>query len=293
MAGSNAAAFLAAVVAVTGIAVAAGADEFAEALASPSPPGSTVEPSEATSAKEETRFVTVVGPSTVPKQAGGVSEASADSLAGAPAADRPRAQPLCASTRWQREVEQNLAALAAYGDVTVDGRQSADDCTAIRAFQQRFGIAPAHGQADATTADVARRIAVSSTPEHLQRCGAQAGITACVDLSLQTVWVMRDGALMTGPTVVRTGFRGHATPAGTYTINKRSELEWSDPYGVWLPYWQRFVGGIGFHETTTYLHDAARGSHGCVNLLRRDAVTLWNQLKRGAAVRTFGRRPGT
>jgi hypothetical protein len=43
-----------------------------------------------------------------------------------------------------------------------------------------------------------------------------------------------------------------------------SAQEWSDPYEVWLPYWQRFVGGIGFHEATTYLHDAARGSHGCV-----------------------------
>jgi lipoprotein-anchoring transpeptidase ErfK/SrfK len=62
---------------------------------------------------------------------------------------------------------------------------------------------------------------------------------------------------------------------------------------VWLPYWQRFVGGIGFHETTSYLHDPALGSHGCVNLLHRDAVTLWGELHMGATVRVFGRRPGT
>jgi lipoprotein-anchoring transpeptidase ErfK/SrfK len=62
---------------------------------------------------------------------------------------------------------------------------------------------------------------------------------------------------------------------------------------VWLPYWQRFVGGIGFHETTTYLHDAQRDSHGCINLLHRDAVDMFGQLHMGATVRTFGRRPGT
>ncbi|WP_240322459.1 L,D-transpeptidase [Micromonospora aurantiaca] len=50
--------------------------------------------------------------------------------------------------------------------------------------------------------------------------------------------------------------------------------EWSNPYEVWLPYWQQFNGGIGFHETTTYLHNGAIGSHGCVNLLHRDAVRL-------------------
>ena len=177
--------------------------------------------------------------------------------------------------------------------MSVDGRQSPTDCAAIRVFQQRFGVEPATRQADATTADVARRIATSSQPANLQRCDADVGVTACVDLTLRTAWVMRDGAVVAGPTVVRTGFAGHATPAGTFRINKRAEKEWSDPYEVWLPYWQRFIGGIGFHETTTYLHDAERGSHGCVNLLHRDAVAMWDHLQTGARVHTFGRRPGT
>ena len=200
---------------------------------------------------------------------------------------------LCAATERQRDVETALSSLGPYQNVRVDGRQSPSDCAIIRSFQQRFGVEPADGSADATTADVARRIAASSTRHRLARCGATAGVTACVDLSLQTVWVVRDGAVVLGPTVVRTGFRGYTTPAGTYSINKREPREWSDPYEVWLPYWQRFVGGIGFHETTSYLHDAARGSHGCVNLLQGDAVEMWNLLGMGSAVRTFGRRPGT
>ena len=200
---------------------------------------------------------------------------------------------MCASLPRQRDVETSLSSLEAYRDVVVDGRQSPGDCAVIRRFQQRFGIRPANGQADATTADVARRIAVASTPARQDQCDASEGVTACVDLTSQTAWVVRDGEVVLGPTVVRTGFRGYATPAGTYRINKRDLREWSDPYSVWLPYWQRFVGGIGFHETTTYIHDGALGSHGCVNLLPADAVALWDQLHMGATVRTFGRRPGT
>jgi len=199
----------------------------------------------------------------------------------------------CADDRRQRDVEAWLSTIGGYGPVTVDGVQSAADCAAIMSFQQRFGIKPVTGHASATTADVARRIATSMSPARRAECGAGAGVTACVDLTLQTVWVVRDGAVVFGPTVVRTGFRGHATPAGTFRINKRTLKEWSDPYDVWLPYWQRFHRGMGFHETTTYLHNSAIGSHGCVNLLRADAQSLWRLLDYGGTVRTFGRRAGT
>ena len=66
---------------------------------------------------------------------------------------------------------------------------------------------------------------------------------------------MRGGKVVMKPTVTRTGMPGYRTPAGTYTVNFRNIKEWSDPYEVWLPYWQHFTQGMGFHETTTYLHD--------------------------------------
>ena len=214
-----------------------------------------------------------------------------------PAMSRPTTEPTpvtpCAASGRQRPLETALATLPDYDTVVVDGRQSAGDCAVIRRFQQRFGIQPAVGQADATTADVAARIAASSNPAGQKQCAAGPGVTACVDLTRQTAWVVRDGAVVVGPTVIRSGFRGHATPAGTYRINKRALQEWSDPYEVWLPYWQRFIGGIGFHESTTYLHDGSLGSHGCVNLLHADAVAMWDALRMGATVHTFGRRPGT
>jgi peptidoglycan hydrolase-like protein with peptidoglycan-binding domain len=200
----------------------------------------------------------------------------------------------CAQGEKQAEVETALAALGTYGEVIVDGVQSPTDCTAIVKFQQRFGISPSNGRAGPTTSDVSRRIAASHTAEVRARCKpAATGLTACIDLTLQTVWVLRDGAVVWGPTVVRTGFRGYATPAGTYKINYRNPKEWSRPYKVWLPYWQHFTRGMGFHQTTTYLHNSSIGSHGCVNLLRSDARELWGLLSVGNTVHTFGRRPGT
>lgn len=195
----------------------------------------------------------------------------------------------CPQGDRQREVETYLARLGGFGTVTVDGKQSAADCTAIKKFQQRYGISPAEGKAGPTTADVARRLADTRTGQ----CQTGSGTTVCVNLTLQTMWVIRDGSVVMVPTVTRTGMRGFATPAGTFTIIRKNIKEWSVPYDVWLPYWQQFYGGMGFHETTTYIHDMSIGSHGCVNLLHADAVKLWGLTGVGTRVSFSGRRSGT
>ncbi len=200
---------------------------------------------------------------------------------------------VCPLGEYQRAVEADLTRTGGFGLLPVDGQQSAADCAAISAFQRRFGIDPADGRASRLTADVAHRLAVSGTAEEQRRCGAGSGLTICVDLTQQTAWVVRDGRLVLTPTVTRTGMAGYATPAGTYHVFRRNVREWSNPYSVWLPYWQAFNGGMGFHETTTYLHEASIGSHGCVNLLHNDAVALWNAATNGTTVRVFGRRAGT
>jgi lipoprotein-anchoring transpeptidase ErfK/SrfK len=225
----------------------------------------------------------------------------AEPIAAAPVPSTPpstapvAAAPGCPVGEKQRETETALAAIGSYGAIVVDGAQTPADCATIIKFQKRFGISPANGRAGPTTADVARRIAGSLQAGEQAKCtpGASA-LTACVDLTLQTVWVIRaDGSVAFGPTVVRTGYRGYATPAGTYKVNNRNPREWSIKYKVWLPYWQHFTRGMGFHETTTYLHNMGNGSHGCVNLLRSDAKELWNLIGYNTTVHTFGRRPGT
>ncbi|MGC4745422.1 L,D-transpeptidase family protein [Micromonospora sp. DT201] len=195
----------------------------------------------------------------------------------------------CPQGQHQREVETYLARLGGFGAVTVDGRQSAADCAAIKKFQKRYGIRPVEGRAGPTTYDVAKRLATTDPA----RCKAGTGTTFCVDLTRQTVWAVRGGKVIMPPTVTRTGMSGYRTPAGTFTVNFRNPKEWSDPYEVWLPYWQHFTQGMGFHETTTYLHDKSIGSHGCVNLLHADAVRMWELGKVGTRVVLIGRRPGT
>ncbi|AGZ43389.1 L,D-transpeptidase family protein [Actinoplanes friuliensis] len=196
----------------------------------------------------------------------------------------------CSTGKYQKQVEGYLKKIGGYGTVTVDGKQSAADCKAIKKFQTRFGIKPAAGLAGPTTNGVAKRLAATKT----SKCKAKSsGYTFCVDLTHQTTWVMKNKKVYLKPTVTRTGMKGYRTPSGTYKINKRTKKEWSDPYEVWLPYWQRFIGGRGFHQTTTYIHDAWRGSHGCVNLLPADAKAYYKIGKIGMRVSVIGRRSGT
>jgi lipoprotein-anchoring transpeptidase ErfK/SrfK len=192
----------------------------------------------------------------------------------------------CATGPYQKQVEGYLKKLGGFGAVTADGRQSAADCAAITKFQKRYGIQPAVGRAGPTTYSVAKRLANTRT----SACRAKSVTTVCIDLTHQTIWVMKNGKVIYKPTVTRTGMKGYRTPTGTYRIIQRAKREWSNPYKVWMPYWQRFVRGIGLHQTTTYLHDGWRGSHGCVNLLGSDARSLYGKLRIGTTVKVFGHR---
>jgi lipoprotein-anchoring transpeptidase ErfK/SrfK len=202
---------------------------------------------------------------------------------------KPSTSPTCVQTANQKVVETALAAIGTYGAIVVDGHQTTSDCDTIKRFQRRMGISPANGSANGTTTDVAKRIAATDTGA----CNAGMATIACVDLTHQTFYVMQGGKAVVGPTVTRTGKKGYATPAGTFTIFEKSKLRWSTPFHVWMPYWQQFYNGDGLHETTTYIHDMAIGSHGCVNLLHGDAVAAYNLLTYGSKVRLYGRRPGT
>jgi lipoprotein-anchoring transpeptidase ErfK/SrfK len=184
-------------------------------------------------------------------------------------------------------VESYLARLGDY-KVTVDGAQSRKDCKAIKLFQRRYGIYPAKGRPGPVTAAVARRLVRTD----LDACDAGSAMAVCLDLTHQTMWVVRGGEVVLGPTVVRTGRAGLTTPAGHYSITEKKPRPMSSYYDVPLPYWQRFVRDIGFHQTPSYLHEGP-GSHGCVNLLPGDAVALWRLTSVGTRVHSFGRKPGT
>lgn len=193
----------------------------------------------------------------------------------------------CKQGKFQLEVEQFLK-------LEADGVMSEADCVAIKKFQSRFGLRPVDGSPGPATHGVAKRLA-ASTPS---RCNAGNELTACIDLTNQTTWLMKGGKVIYGPTVTRTGFnhpdgKGAPTPTGTYRIKERLHKNWTESFKVYLYYWQRIMDNNGFHETTTYIHDMSLGSHGCVNLLRADAIAYWETLAMGSTVKVFGHRPGT
>lgn len=255
----------------------AGSEELRPAAAAQGESGASASPGPDQSA----------GQSSVPSPAS--TPTAGPTPATGPSTTSPAKPSGCPRGTYQRQVERYLNELGGYGTLTVDGAQSATDCQAIKKFQRRFGISPATGKAGPTTLSVAKRLATTDT----SKCHAGTGLTICVDLTLQTVWAVRGGDVVFGPTVTRTGMSGYRTPAGSYRIGWRNRSEWSNPYKVWLPYWQQFHGGMGFHETTTYLHESANGSHGCVNLLHGDAQALWKLGRVGTKVHVFGRRAGT
>lgn len=240
----------------------------------------------------------MVNPEAAPTQTGAPTVAPIETKSPEPAPvvttePPPPPKPLCKQGAHQAEVETALIKLG-FGPITADGVQTDADCAAIKKFQKRFVLQSQDGVAGPATHNVAKRLAASDPA----KCNAGPELTACIDLTNQTTWLMQGGKVIHGPTVTRTGFNhpdGHGapTPSGNYKIIERQTKNWTETFKVYLNYWQRIMGNNGFHETTSNIHDMSAGSHGCVNLLKEDAVAYWNTLKMGTPVRIFGRRPGT
>ncbi|MEV6397783.1 L,D-transpeptidase family protein [Streptomyces sp. NPDC051907] len=190
---------------------------------------------------------------------------------------------------YQKQVEKFLGR-------PVDGKQSAADCKAIRAFQAQHGITPTIGYAGPITwrtmdTMLAQR-AAGKNPNKAGKCPTNKGRIACVDLTRQLSWIQDGKTLKYGPVPVRTGKDGTETRTGAKKIYWRSINHWSTLYNVRMPYSQFFDGGQAFHSTTKSMWNPP-GSGGCVNMRSGDAKAYWNLLKNGDDVFVYGRKPGT
>jgi len=109
-------------------------------------------------------------------------------------------------------------------------------------------------------------------------CSAAA--VACVDLSRQLAWFVRDGKVMRGPVKVATGRSGYGTEVGTFHVFRKNRMWYSTIYNnAPMPYSVFFDGGEAFHEGSVYVR-----SHGCVHLSAGNAAWVFNFLHIGDEV---------
>ncbi|MXM62265.1 L,D-transpeptidase family protein [Streptomyces sp. HUCO-GS316] len=179
---------------------------------------------------------------------------------------------------YQRAVEKGLKRKA-------DGKQSAADCRAIRAFQKKQRIKPAIGFAGPV-------LAARKNPNAAKKCPVRTYRVVCVDLSRQLTWVQKGKKTVLGPLNMRSGRAGYRTRTGWHTVYWRHKNHWSTLYNAPMPYAQFFSGGQAFHAVYDTIFTTG-GSTGCVNLKPADARKLWDTLKTGDRVYVWGRRPGS
>ncbi|MFE0672769.1 L,D-transpeptidase family protein [Streptomyces sp. NPDC058867] len=186
---------------------------------------------------------------------------------------------------YQRQVERWLKLKA-------DGKQSAADCRAIRAFQVKQKIKPAIGFAGPVTWARMQLLGARKNPNAAGKCPVRSYRVACVDLGRQLTWVQKGKKVLLGPMPMRSGRAGYRTRTGTHKIYWKHKNHVSTLYGQPMPYAQFFSGGQAFHAVYGTIYTTV-GSMGCVNLRLGDARKLWDVLRNGDRVHVWGRRPGT
>ncbi|MFG2840058.1 L,D-transpeptidase family protein [Streptomyces zaomyceticus] len=185
----------------------------------------------------------------------------------------------------QRQVERLLGLKA-------DGKQSAADCLAVRAFQVKQKIKPANGYAGPVTWARAELLAARKSLDPKRRCPVRKYAVACVDLDRQLMWVRKDKKVTFAVVNIRSGRAGYATRTGWHSVYWRHKDHWSSIYNTPMPYSQFFSGGQAFHAVYGQLATPT-GSRGCVNLSHAHARKLWDVLRKGDRVYIWGKRPGS
>jgi lipoprotein-anchoring transpeptidase ErfK/SrfK len=142
--------------------------------------------------------------------------------------------------------------------------------------------APVQTTAPATTAPpVTAPTTRSAAPVSLADQGVPCDATAvaCVSLSKQEAWLLRDGQVVYGPVKVATGRASLPTPAGIFHVKSKVRDSWSVPYKAWMPWAVYFYGGDAFHEDPVTVR-----SHGCVHLSASNAEYFYDFLHVGDEV---------
>jgi lipoprotein-anchoring transpeptidase ErfK/SrfK len=109
-------------------------------------------------------------------------------------------------------------------------------------------------------------------------CSAAA--VACVSLSRQLAWFVRNGKVVRGPIRVATGRAGYGTELGTFRAYRKNRMWYSTIYNnAPMPYSVFFDGGEAFHQGSTSIR-----SHGCVHVGAGNAAWVYSFLRIGDVV---------
>ncbi len=100
-----------------------------------------------------------------------------------------------------------------------------------------------------------------------------------IDISSQSMSIYSRGARQ-GSYKVSTGKPGHATPRGSWRVQRMARVHWSRQFKAPLPHAIFFVGGVAIHATKGVHKLGTRASHGCVRLSPGDAASVYGMVAR-------------
>ena len=165
----------------------------------------------------------------------------------------------------------------AQDSVTVDFALVAAKAAELKAASARAAAAASA----AARAAAAGRNSVNTLAAALRAKGVPCDVhaVACVSLSKQEAWLLRDGRVVYGPVRVATGRAGLPTPTGNFHVWYKVVDGWSTTYDAPMPYSVFFYQGDAFHEDPVTVR-----SHGCVHLSLRNAEYFYHFLGYGALV---------
>ena len=117
-----------------------------------------------------------------------------------------------------------------------------------------------------------------------------------IDLTNQKLYLYKNGERLLSTSLVSGSVdKGYCTPTGVYSIYaKQTDRYLTGPgYRSFVSYWMPFKGGYGLHDATwrssfggtIYYYS---GSHGCVNLPKSAAKTIYNNVSVGTKVILYG-----
>jgi lipoprotein-anchoring transpeptidase ErfK/SrfK len=197
---------------------------------------------------------------------------------GASAAPKPDAAETAAAAAPGFSVQ--LAAADAKSSLTVESAAIAARSAEIKFAAAESAAAAAVAARAAAEAATARNLAGSES-NTLRADGVPCDIyaDACVSLSKQEAWLLRDGRVVYGPVRVATGRASLPTPAGNFHVWYKVVDGWSTTYDAPMPYSVFFYEGDAFHEDPVTVR-----SHGCVHLSLTNAEYFYHFLQYGDLV---------